>query len=192
MISRDTRLSRMPLWFIDTPSETEMVVNGTGTAPPAATPSRAASAWGPSDIEQGVFSPCVLTMPTCGLPRSSSSSPVARRKARCGVRSRPSMAMRERLLPLVPMGREPRAWTHTRHPELHPSSRKPKRSGGYPGPAAGGAELRPAIKGVPPRTEGDERQQPAGDGEVLLEVQHLVAVCKVRMEHQCRGDAKDR
>ena len=24
---------RMPLWFIDTPSETEMVVNGTGTAP---------------------------------------------------------------------------------------------------------------------------------------------------------------
>jgi len=31
----------MPLWFIDTPSETEMVVNATGTAPPAATPSRA-------------------------------------------------------------------------------------------------------------------------------------------------------
>ena len=46
MISRDTRLSRMPLWFIDTPSETEMVVNGTGTPPPAATPSRAASACG--------------------------------------------------------------------------------------------------------------------------------------------------
>src|SRR5437762_12900889 len=53
MISRETRLSRMPLWFIDTPSETEMVVNGTGTAPPAATPSRAASACGPSDIEHG-------------------------------------------------------------------------------------------------------------------------------------------
>ncbi len=32
MISRDTRLSRMPLWFIDTPSDTEMVVNGTGDA----------------------------------------------------------------------------------------------------------------------------------------------------------------
>ena len=27
--SRDTRLMRMPLWFIDTPSDTEMVVNGT-------------------------------------------------------------------------------------------------------------------------------------------------------------------
>ena len=103
MISRETRLSRMPLWFIDTPSETEMVVNGTGTAPPAATPSRAASAWGPSDIEQGVFSPCVLTMPTSGLSRSSSSSPQARRNARCGVRSRPSMAMRERYLPFIPM-----------------------------------------------------------------------------------------
>ena len=61
-----------------------MVVNGTGSAPPAATPSRAASAWGPSDIEQGVFSPCVLTMPTRGLSRSSSSRPQARRKARCG------------------------------------------------------------------------------------------------------------
>ena len=58
---------RMPLWFIDTPSETEMVVNGTGTAPPAATPSRAASACGPSDIEHGVFSPCWLTMPTMRL-----------------------------------------------------------------------------------------------------------------------------
>ena len=34
----------MPLWFIDTPSDTEMVVNGTGTPPPAATPIRAASA----------------------------------------------------------------------------------------------------------------------------------------------------
>jgi hypothetical protein len=44
MISRDTRLNRMPLWFIDTPSETEIVVNGTGTPPPAATPSLAASA----------------------------------------------------------------------------------------------------------------------------------------------------
>src|SRR5262245_44753659 len=97
MISRDTRLSRMPLWFIDTPSETEMVAKAMGTAPPAATPNRAASAWGPSDMEQGVLSPCVLTMPTSGLPRSSSSRPLARRNARCGVRSRPSMAMRERL-----------------------------------------------------------------------------------------------
>ena len=87
---------RMPLWFIDTPSETEMVVNCTGTAPRAATPSRAASACGPSDIEHGVFSPCWLTMPTNGLPMSSSPTPVARRKARCGARSRPSVTIAER------------------------------------------------------------------------------------------------
>src|SRR5262245_57680140 len=96
MSSRETRLSRIPLWFIEMPSEIEMVVNGTGTAPPAATPSRALSACGPSDIEHGVLSPCVLTMPTRGLPRSSSSRPQARRKARWGVRSRPSTVMRER------------------------------------------------------------------------------------------------
>jgi len=86
----------MPLWFMATPSETETVVNGTGTAPPAATPSRALSAWGPSDIEQGVFSPCVLTMPTRGLSRSSSVRPQDRIKARCGVRSIPSTTLRER------------------------------------------------------------------------------------------------
>ena len=96
MITRDTRLSRMPLWFIDTPSETEMVVNGTGTPPPAATPMPRGSACGPSDIEHGVFSPCVLTIPIWGLSRSSSVRPVARRNARCGARSRPCVTMRER------------------------------------------------------------------------------------------------
>jgi hypothetical protein len=92
---------RMPLWFIDTPSETEMVVNCTGTAPAEATPSRAASGLRPSDIEQGVFSPCWLTMPTKGLPMSSSPTPVARRKARCGARSRPSVTIAERSFFLV-------------------------------------------------------------------------------------------
>src|SRR3982751_4995634 len=29
--SRETRLMRMPRWFIETPSETEIVVNGTAT-----------------------------------------------------------------------------------------------------------------------------------------------------------------
>src|SRR5262249_16148407 len=107
MISRDTRLSRMPLWFIDMPSDTEMVVNGTGIPPPAATPIRAASACGASDIEQGVFSPCVLTIPILGLSRSSSSRPQARRKARCGARSRPSTTMRERYSRFVPMAGGP-------------------------------------------------------------------------------------
>ena len=90
MISLDTRLMRMPAWFMDTPSETEMVVNGTEMPCPAATPRRAASACGPKDIEQGVFSPCWLTMPTMGLPKSSSDMPTARKKARWGVRSIPS------------------------------------------------------------------------------------------------------
>ena len=97
----------MPLWFIDMPSDTEMVVNGTGIPPPAATPSRAASACGASDIEQGVFSPCVLTIPIRGLSRSSSSRPQARRKARCGARSRPSTTMRERYSRFVPMAGDP-------------------------------------------------------------------------------------
>jgi hypothetical protein len=106
MSSRETRLMRMPRWFIDTPSETEIVVNGTATACPAATPRRQASACGPSDIEHGVFSPCWLTMPTSGLSMSSSPRPTARRKARCGARSRPSLTMDERsLLGGVVMGR---------------------------------------------------------------------------------------
>ena len=96
MSSRETRLMRMPRWFMETPSETEIVVNGTATPWPAATPSRAASACGPSDIEHGVFSPCWLTMPTIGLAMSSSAMPVARRKARCGARSRPSLMTAER------------------------------------------------------------------------------------------------
>ena len=93
--SRETRLMRMPLWFIDKPSDTDTVVKGTGMPWPAATPSRAASACGPKDMEQGVFSPCWLTMPIMGLPKSASSTPTARKKARCGVRSRPSMSWAE-------------------------------------------------------------------------------------------------
>jgi hypothetical protein len=103
----------MPLWFIDTPSETEMVVNGTGTAPPAATPSRAASACGPSDIEHGVFSPCVLTMPTIGLPRSSSSRPG---RAQEGAVRRAIEAVdgdARAVAALGAHGRKPRARAHT-------------------------------------------------------------------------------
>ena len=44
MSSRDSRLIRIPRWPIETPSETEMVVNSNGVPPAAATPSFAASA----------------------------------------------------------------------------------------------------------------------------------------------------
>src|SRR5262245_32654363 len=104
MISREIKLRRIPLWFIDTPSETEIVEKLIGTPPPAATPRRAASACGASDIEHGVLSPRVSAMAMRGLPRSASSRPVARMKARCGVRSRPATVMRERYcaFPMTP------------------------------------------------------------------------------------------
>src|SRR5437016_126773 len=51
-------------------------------------------------------------MPISGLWRSSSSRPQARRKARCGVRSRPSMTMRERYSRFTPMAGP--QWAH--HP----------------------------------------------------------------------------
>ena len=89
--SRDTKLIRMPLWFIDKPSDTETVVKDTGIPCSLATPNLAASACGPSDKEHGVVSPCWLTMPTKGLPKSVSATPIARKKARCGVRSIPSV-----------------------------------------------------------------------------------------------------
>jgi hypothetical protein len=97
MSSRDSRLMRIPRWPIETPSETEMVVNSNGVPPAAATPSFAASAWGRSDSEQGVFSPCVLMTPTKGFAIAASSRPRARMNVRCDVRSRPSSVRRERL-----------------------------------------------------------------------------------------------
>ena len=78
------------------PSDTEMVVNSRGVPPAAATPSLAASTCGPCVMLQGVVSPFWLTTPIIGLAIAASSSPIARMKARCGVRSRPSVVMRER------------------------------------------------------------------------------------------------
>ena len=87
---------RMPLWFIEVPSDTEMVVNSIGVPPAAATPIFAASACGCSDIEHGVFSPWVLITPMKGLAIASSSMPVARMKARWATRSMPSVVIEER------------------------------------------------------------------------------------------------
>src|SRR5258705_7548455 len=46
----------------------------------------------------GVCSPFMLTIPTIGLAIAASSSPIARIKARCGVRVSPSLVMSERNL----------------------------------------------------------------------------------------------
>src|SRR5690606_25523135 len=98
MVSRESRLMRMTAWFMEVPSDTDMVEKLTGTPPPAATPSLARSAWGARFMEQGVFSPWVLTMPTMDFCKASSSKPVPRRNARCGARLSPWVTMRERCL----------------------------------------------------------------------------------------------
>jgi hypothetical protein len=45
---------------------------------------------------QGVCSPFMLTTPIIGFANASSSSPIARMKARCGARSSPSVVIRDR------------------------------------------------------------------------------------------------
>src|SRR6516225_3284455 len=86
----------MPSWFILMPSETEMVANSRGVPPASAIPSLAASTWKSWVMLQGVCSPFMLTTPIIGLAKASSSSPIARMKARCGARSRPSVVTRDR------------------------------------------------------------------------------------------------
>src|SRR5436309_8773338 len=78
------------------PSDTEMVVNSRGVPPVALMPSFAASTCGPCVMLHGVTSPFWLTTPIIGLAIAASSRPMARMKARCGARSRPSVVMRER------------------------------------------------------------------------------------------------
>src|SRR5262249_59817168 len=78
-----------------------MVVNSRGVPPALATPALAAAAWAAGVRLQGVISPAVLTTPMKGRAMASSLSPMARRKARCGARSRPSVITREH------SGREP-------------------------------------------------------------------------------------
>src|SRR5579871_1851907 len=78
------------------PSETEMVANSRGVPPASAIPSFAASTWKSWVMLQGVCSPFMLTTPTMGFASAVSSSPIARMKARCGARSRPSVVTRDR------------------------------------------------------------------------------------------------
>src|SRR5664279_1334514 len=78
------------------PSDTEMVVNSRGVPPASAMPALAASTWKSWVMLQGVCSPFMLTTPIIGLASAASSSPIARMKARCGARSRPSVVTRDR------------------------------------------------------------------------------------------------
>src|SRR4051794_20145431 len=78
------------------PSDTEIVVNSRGVPPASVTPVLAASTWKSWVMLQGVCSPFMLTTPIIGFAIASSSSPIARMKARCGARSRPSVVTRDR------------------------------------------------------------------------------------------------
>src|SRR5882757_9002168 len=80
------------------PSEIEMVVNSRGVPPASAIPALAASTWKSWVMLQGVCSPFMLTTPIIGFAMASSSSPIARMKARCGARSRPSVVTLDRHL----------------------------------------------------------------------------------------------
>src|SRR5277367_336953 len=86
----------IPSWFMLMPSETEMVVNSRGVPPASAIPAFAASTWKSWVMLQGVCSPFMLTTPIMGFSSAASSSPIARMKARCGARSRPSVVTRDR------------------------------------------------------------------------------------------------
>src|SRR5215470_16669556 len=94
--SRDNSENFMPSWFMLMPSETEIVVNSRGVPPASATPSLAASTWKPWVMLHGVCSPFIETTPIIGFWIAASSSPIARMKARCGVRASPSRVMSER------------------------------------------------------------------------------------------------
>ena len=85
----------MPSVPIDTPSETEMVLNSIGVPPPARTPSLTNSASRRWLKLQGIVSIQVVATPTSGRARSSSVKPIALSIARAGARSGPSVRAAE-------------------------------------------------------------------------------------------------
>ena len=91
MTSRETSDARMPSWPMAMPSETAIVVNSTGTAPAARTPSFAVFASRSRWTLHGVTSFQDETTPICGFEKSASSKPTARSIARAGARSTPSV-----------------------------------------------------------------------------------------------------
>ena len=90
--SRETSEARIPSVPIDTPSETETVLNSSGVPPAARIPrfTRWASArW---LRLHGIVSIHVVETPTSGFARSSSVRPTAFSIARAGARSGPSVS----------------------------------------------------------------------------------------------------
>src|SRR5688572_948731 len=85
----------MPPWFIDIESATDTEAKSKGTPPASRTAAQASRANSPSSALHGVTRPSVEATPTKGFSRSASPSPKARRKARCGARSRPSTVIRD-------------------------------------------------------------------------------------------------
>ena len=89
----------MPLVPIETPSETEIVLNSIGVPPAARIPSltcRASTRW---FRLQGIVSIHVVATPTSGRARSSSVKPTPFSIARAGARSTPSVSGALRRLP---------------------------------------------------------------------------------------------
>ena len=86
----------MPSWFMPMPSDTEIGGEFARRAAGRLDAPFAASTWKSWVMLQGVCSPFMLTTPIIGLAIAASSSPIARMKARCGARSRPSVVTRDR------------------------------------------------------------------------------------------------
>ncbi len=91
MISRETSEQRIPVVPIETPSETETVLNSIGVPPAARIPfftCWASSRW---FRLQGIVSIHSVATPMSGLARSSSVKPTAFSIARAPARSKPSV-----------------------------------------------------------------------------------------------------
>src|SRR5712672_1816515 len=113
------------------PSETEMVVNSRGVPPASEIPAFVASTWKSWVMLQGVCSPFMLTTPIIGLARAASSRPIARMKARCGARSRPSVVTRDRHLVMRTASLQPvPPRTGTQHPSRRASASLERRDDG--------------------------------------------------------------
>src|SRR5689334_3439446 len=101
MISRETSEKRIPAWFMDIESATEIEAKSNGVPPAARIESQASRANSPSSALQGVTRPSVDATPTKGLAISSSLRPRPCRNARCGARSSPSTVTREGRIGMV-------------------------------------------------------------------------------------------
>ena len=89
--SREISDARMPVVPIETPSETEIVLNSIGVPPAARMPSFTCLASTRWFRLHGIVSIQVVATPTSGFARSSSVKPTAFSIARAGARSTPSV-----------------------------------------------------------------------------------------------------